>query len=108
TAEAVDGQGVAVVLGGDVDAAGPQVLHRVVGAAMPELQLERLRTEGAAEELVGEADAEHRPLADQRFHGGDGVVQERRVARAGGEHDAVRLQGEDIAGGGGAGDGGNA
>src|SRR3970282_2701744 len=105
TAEAVDGQGVAVVLGGDVHAAGEQVLHRVVGAAVPELQLERLRPEGAAQELVAEAYAEHGPLADQRLHGGDGVVQQRRVAGAGREYDAVRLEGEDGGRGGGAGDG---
>ena len=48
--EAVGGDGVAVVLGGDVDAAGRDVLHRVVGAAMAEFQLEGacLRTRGRA------------------------------------------------------------
>src|SRR3990170_4495913 len=85
-AQAVPVQGVTVVLRGDVDAAGQEVLHRVVGATVAELQLERLRPEGAAQELVAEADAEHRLLADQRLRGGDGVVQERRVAGAGREY----------------------
>src|SRR5262245_22835404 len=49
---------VAVVLRGDVDPAGAQVLHRMVAAAVSERQLERARPEGAADDLVAEADPE--------------------------------------------------
>src|SRR5947208_1523424 len=38
--------GKAVVLRGDVDPAGAEVLHRLIPAAVPELQLERLPAEG--------------------------------------------------------------
>ena len=37
-----------------------QVLDRVVGAAVAERQLEGLQADGAGEQLVAEADAEHR------------------------------------------------
>ena len=50
----------AVVLRGDRDPAGAQVLDRVVGAAVAERELERLQADRAAEQLVAEADAEHR------------------------------------------------
>src|SRR5690349_20745504 len=55
----------AVVLRGDGDAAGADVLYRVVGAAMPEAQLEGLQAGGPREQLVAEADAEHGLLAQQ-------------------------------------------
>src|SRR3954447_9731100 len=54
----------AVVLRGDLDLAGRQVLDRVVAAAMAEGQLEGLQADGAAEQLVAEADAPHRLDAD--------------------------------------------
>ena len=59
------GDGEAVVLGGDVDPSRLQVLDRVVGAAVAEGQLVGLEADGAAEQLVAEADAEDRALADQ-------------------------------------------
>ena len=40
-----------------------EVEHRVVGAAVAEAQLERLEAEGPAEQLVAEADPEHRPAS---------------------------------------------
>ena len=55
----------AVVLGGDLDDAGAQVLDRVVGAAVAELELEGLHAERLRQELVPEADAEHGHLAEQ-------------------------------------------
>ena len=59
----IDGE--AVVLRGDLDRAGLQVLHRLVRAAVAELELERLRAAGQAEQLVAQADAEDRLLAQQ-------------------------------------------
>ena len=44
---------------------GPLVQHRLVGAAVAELELERLRPERQAEQLMAEADAEDRLLAEQ-------------------------------------------
>src|SRR6478752_4196311 len=48
----------AVVVGGDLDLAGGAVHHRLVDAAVAVLQLVGAEAEGAAEELVAEADAE--------------------------------------------------
>ena len=47
----------AVVLRGDLDPAGAQVLDRVVGAAVAEGQLVGLQADRAAQQLVAEADA---------------------------------------------------
>ena len=57
----------------------------------------------AAEQLVAEADAEHRPLADQLADGVDDVAERRRVAGAVGEEDEVGVLGEHLLGGGRAG-----
>src|SRR5262245_53631525 len=46
----------AVVLRGDLDPAGGELLDGVVGSAVSEGELERLEANGAAEELVAEAD----------------------------------------------------
>ena len=46
--EAVVLDGEAVVLGGDLDAAGAQVLDRLVAAAVAEFQLEGFPAEGMA------------------------------------------------------------
>jgi hypothetical protein len=59
----VDREGV--VLRGDLDAAGDEVAHRVVRAVVAEGHLVRLRAEDDREDLVAEADAEDRALADQ-------------------------------------------
>src|SRR4051794_15925157 len=48
--------GEPVVLRRDLDVLRLQVLHRVVGPAVAERQLERLQADGAAEQLVPEAD----------------------------------------------------
>src|SRR5712664_1358181 len=50
----------AVVLAGDDHRPGLQILHRVVGAVMAELHLDRLRAGGEPHELVTEADPESR------------------------------------------------
>src|SRR3954454_6988780 len=57
--------GEPVVLRGDLDPPGLEVLDRVVGAAVAERELERLQPDGPAQQLVAEADAERRALADQ-------------------------------------------
>ena len=75
--------GEAVVLAGDHHAAGVEILHRMVGAVVAELHLHGLRAGGEAQQLVAEADAEHRhaacveDLADRL----DRVVARLRIAR---------------------------
>ena len=105
----IDGE--AVVLGGDLDLAGPLVAHRVIGAAVAELELEGLAAEGLAQELVAQADAEDRDPASsaavriRRPQGSRSASsQGAGVARAVGEEDAVGLVVEDRLGRHGAGD----
>ena len=49
-----------MVVGGDLDLAGGQILDRLVDAAVAELELVGAEAECAAEQLVAEADAEER------------------------------------------------
>ncbi len=85
--------GEAVVLGGDLDPAGVEVLHRVVGAVVPEGQLERPRAERQRQDLLAEADPERRqPRVDQPAHGLDQVGHALRVARAVGQEEPVRAR----------------
>ncbi len=64
--ERVLADGEAVVLAGYLYATCRQVPDGVVRAVMAEWHLVRLATEGEPEELVAEADAERRDLAEQR------------------------------------------
>ena len=61
-------QGVAVVLGGDVDASGDEVFDGVVCASMTELELEGLAPEGFAEHLITQAYPHYRLDADEGTH----------------------------------------
>ena len=81
----------AVVLRGDVDPPGRQVLHRVVGAAVAERQLEGLEADRPAQELMPEADPEHRHLAHHAAYRLDHVVECRRIARPIRKEDRIRL-----------------
>ena len=83
----------AVVLAGDGDAAGVQVLHRVVGPVMAELHLEGPRTRGQRQDLVAQADAEGGDAGVDQLPGRpDGVVAGLGVTGAVGQEDAVWLQ----------------
>ena len=90
--------GEAVVLRGDLDALRAQVLDRVVGAAVPELELEGTHAERLRQQLVPEADAEHRDLAEQALDRLDGVPHGGRVAGAVTQEHAVRAPLEHLAG----------
>ena len=90
----------AVVLRGDLDPAGLEVLDRVVGAAVPEGELEGLEAHRPAQQLMAEADAHHGALADELAHRVDHVVERRRVARAVGEEDQVGVALQHLLGGG--------
>ena len=73
----------AVVVRGDLDAAGGLVEHRLVDAAVPERELVGAEAEGAAEQLVAEADAEERqPVVEHAAQQRDVAVRGGRVARA--------------------------
>ena len=96
--ERVGIDGEAVVLRGDLDAAGAEVFDRMVAAAVAELELVGLAAEGQAEELVAEADAEDRDLADEMA---DVVLRVRhrlRIAGAVREQHAVVAAVEDLLG----------
>lgn len=76
----IDGE--AVVLGGDGDGFGLEVLDRVVCAAVTEFEFESFAAECAGDDLVAKADAEDRDFADEVADGAVGVVQGSRVAGA--------------------------
>src|SRR3954468_9324416 len=85
----IDGE--AMVLRRDLDLAGGQILHGVVRAVMTERQLVRPATGGEAEDLMAEADAEHRNAPDESAHGIDEVRDALGIARAVREEHAVGL-----------------
>ena len=86
-----------VVVGGDLHLAGGQVHHRLVDAAVPVRQLVGAETQGAAEQLVAEADAEERDAGGQ--HGPqqlDRALGGAGIAGPVGEEHAVRLPSDDL------------
>ena len=84
--------GETVVLRRDFDLAGCQILHRLVGAAMAELQFEGFPAERLAENLVAQANPKNRDAAvHERFHFAHNVIERRRVTGAVGEKNARRL-----------------
>ena len=88
-----------VVLGRDFDLAGLVVHDRLVGTAVPELELVRLGATRQRQELVAEADAKDRLFAKQSADGFLGVSDRFRIAGAVGEEDAVRIQGQNFVSG---------
>src|SRR6266849_11131246 len=85
----------AVVLRGDLDAPGLEVLHGMVGAVVAELELVGAAPEGQAQDLVAEADAEDRQLADELAHRFHEVRHGFGIAGAIGEKEPVGLSLED-------------
>src|ERR671911_1926988 len=69
--EAVAVDREAVVVAGDRDPAGGQLDHRLVDPPVAELEPDGAAPDGLAEQLVAEADAEHRHLAEQLPGGPD-------------------------------------
>ena len=82
---------VSMVLRRDLDSTGRQVAHRMVAAAVPELQLERLAAERIGQHLIPQADPEDRRLPQQAAHRLHRVPQMLRVPRAGRKQHPVRL-----------------
>ncbi len=93
--------GEAVVLGGDFHLAGPAVHDGLVDAAVAVAELVGAEAQGAAQDLVAEADAEVRQLLVQhRAQQGDLVVGRGRVAGSVGHEEAVGLDRVDVLQGG--------
>jgi hypothetical protein len=89
-----------MILAGDHDLPGLQILDRVVGPVVAELHFHRPRPGRQGQELVAEADAEDRYAAGEDLaDGGDGVVAGFRVAGTVGKEHPVRLLPEDLGGG---------
>ena len=78
-----------VVVAGDLDDAGPEVLHGLVHTSMPEPHLERPAAERQREQLMAQADPEDRHLADQPADRRDAVGGDRRIARPVRQEDPV-------------------
>ena len=88
----------AVVLRGDLDPPGGEVLNRLINSVMSELELGCPAPDGQTQELVSQTDAEDGLPAQERADGLDGVGNGLGIARTIREHDAVRLQRQDIFG----------
>ncbi len=96
TAESVGGDREVVVLAGDLDASGHEVLDRVVAAVVSERQLDRARSDRQPEQLVAETDPEDRDLTEQAADRVDGVRHGRRVAGPVRQEHAIGPAGEDV------------
>ena len=72
----------AVVLAGDFYLSSPEILDRMIGAMMAELELVGFCTKRQGEDLVAEAYSEDGDFAEQLADGFDCVVNGRRVAGA--------------------------
>src|SRR5512140_548501 len=92
----VDGE--AVVLRGDLDLAGQKILDRVVPPAMTEFQLEGLPTQSQSNELMTEADAEDRLLADKSLDVLNGNSHCRGISGSVREKNPVRIEFQDLFG----------
>src|SRR6187549_1823101 len=91
----------AMILAGDEDTAGLEILHRMIRAMVAELHLHGARATREAEQLVTETDAEGRQVRDDqctdRF---DGVVARLGIARSIREEHTIGLEREYFFGGG--------
>jgi hypothetical protein len=87
-----------VILRGDFDLIGEEILHRMVGTVVAKFQLVRFAAQREAAELVAEADAEDRHAAGKVADIFDSEGGWLGIAGAVGEENTVGLHGEDIFG----------
>ena len=81
-----------VVLRGDHHGVVINIFYRMVAAVVAKLHLNGLRTARQRQQLMAEADAKYRNIGFEEFlNRGNRVVARRRVARAVGEEDTVRI-----------------
>ena len=91
----IDGE--PVVLGGDLDLAGVEFLHRVIGPSVPELQLVGGPAHGETEYLMAQADAEHgHARRNQHLRVVDGVGHGGGIPGAVAQEHAVRARREQL------------
>ena len=90
--------GEAVVHGGDLDLAGDEVLHRMIGAVMALVHFHGLGADRDAEHLMAETDAKswHALVDDVADHRHRVRAGRRRIARAVREKDAVGLERKNV------------
>src|SRR5215207_7078930 len=86
--------GEAVVLAGDLDPPRVQIPYRMVRPMVAEGHLVRLALQGETQELVSEADAEGRNLAEQRAERVHGVFQSRWIPGPVRQEQAIGLRRE--------------
>src|ERR1700675_3937897 len=72
----------AVVLRSDLDAPRAQIHHRMIRAMMPKIELVSLPAQRQPQQLMPEANAEHRLLAQNARGGSVSVRQRSRVPRS--------------------------
>src|SRR5882757_10415483 len=71
-----------MVLTGYENPAGIDFQHRVIGAVMAEFHFHGLRTAGQSQQLMTQANAEHRDVGlEELRNGGDGIVARLWVTR---------------------------
>ena len=88
----------AVVLAGDFDFAGLEILNGVICSAVTEFELVGLSAESQGEKLMAEADAEDRYLSQKLGNAVDCISDGGGVARSVTEKDAIGLSSQNVFG----------
>ena len=86
----------AVILGGDFDFLGEEVLHGMIRAVMAEFQFEGLAAKSETAELMAEADAKDRNAAEELLDIFDGIAHRLRIAGTIGKKNTVGLEVENV------------
>ena len=94
----VGAHGKAVVVRRDLDAASYSIFHRLIAAAMTELEFVRFPTERQPQNLMAEADSEDRHAPEKLTHGVNGVGYRGRIAWPVREKNAIGFEREHLSG----------
>src|SRR5207245_2032589 len=87
-----------VVVRGNLDFAGAEMLHRMISAMVSELQLESFSSQRQADELMPQAYAENGHLSHQLTNALLRIAAGLGIARSVRQENSVRLETEDIFG----------
>ena len=90
--------GKAVIMGRDLDLVGGLVQNGMISATVPEFQLVGFSAKRQPEDLMSQADAENRFLAEELSDVGRLDLERRGIARPVGEENTVGFQAEHILG----------
>ena len=85
-----------MILSRDLHASRFDILDRLVGATMTELELVGLPAQGQPHDLMAEADAEQGDFAEQPPHRVDGIAERGRISRSVGKKHSIRTEGQDV------------